>query len=190
MKVIFLIVTFLICHPCFSQRPHLELGLTSEFKNEIFLNPSFDLTAQQSQFHIYGLFPFIRISKLNWGGDFGIGFEKALNYFTRYNNKSTNSSSIPINRVSININPTYFIIKKSDKKWDVQIGLRNYFNLTSKIYVPNESELEVWKVSSRLTTNYTYKFIIFGIFYEKNIKSDYKFKTNDTTFGCRLGLII
>ena len=190
MKIITVIILLFVSHITFCQRPHLELGITAEFKDEFFSTPDFDSSSQYSEFHVYGLYPFVRVSKLNWGGEFGIGYEKGLNYFTRFDKYTTSSSSITIDRVFINVSPTYYIIKKPDKKWDVQIGIRNYFNLTSKIYVPQESRLDTWKMSARFSTNYTFKLIIFGVFYERDLKTDYTFKPSNTTFGCRFGLII
>lgn len=185
LTFILFIVNYSLC-----QEPQFEYGVTFEFKDEFFFTPDFAPNAQYSEFHVYGLYPFCRITKQNWGAEVGMGYEKGLNFFTRFDKHTTTMTSITMDRLFINVSPTYLIYQKPDKKLDIQVGLRNYFNLTSEIYVPQKSMLDTWKLSARLTTNYTYKLLIFGIFYERDLKTDYTFKPSNTTFGCRLGLLI
>lgn len=172
-----------------AQRVHLELGGALGFKDEFYLNPTFDDSSRYTEFHLYDINLFARVSKLRWGGEIGINYEKAGNYFVRKLNNSTELDYFNLNRLSINVSPFFYLVKKSHFKWDIQLGVRHYFNLNKAIYIPFKEELKVWKLADRFTTNFTFKSVILGLFYEHDIVTDYHFKPSNAVFGIRLGVI-
>lgn len=175
--------------PCFGQRAHLEVGGTFGFKDEFFYRPSFDVNAKYTEFHIYDLSLIARVSKLKLGGEIGIGFEKAGNYFTRSTDNATDVQYMNLNRVSFDLSPYFYLIKKNHFKWDVQLGLRNYLNLNNVTYFPMEENLNRWKMGARITTNLTIKSMLIGVYYEHDIRTDYSFNTRHSVFGLRVGVI-
>lgn len=184
-----LLLLLIVSQTCLAQRPHLEVGATFGFKDEFFSKPSFNPKSQYTEFHIYGLGLLTRVSKLNWGGEIGIGFEKAANYFTRNIDKTKEAQYMNLNRLSLNLSPYYYLIKKSHFKWDAQLGIRNYINLNQQTSFPMSEELRRWKMSGRLSTNITIKSMLIGVYYENDIRTDYSFNTRHSVFGLRLGVI-
>ncbi|MDX2361865.1 MAG: hypothetical protein QNK23_13735 [Crocinitomicaceae bacterium] len=172
-----------------AQRPHLELGGTLGFKDEFFFHPSFNASAQFTEFHIYDVDVFTRVSKLKWGGEIGLGFEKAGNYFIRRFDNTTEFEYMNLNRISFDLSPYYYLIKKNHFKWDVQLGVRNYFNLNTVTYFPMKEELKIWKLGARLTTNFTFKSVLVGVYYERDLRTDYSFNPQQSVFGLRIGVI-
>ena len=79
--------------------------------------------------------------------------------------------------------------KKSDFKWDLQLGLRNYFNTNKKMYIPVTIQRSPYKLAARATTSFTFKNFIFGLYYEHDLKTDYSFKPKGANFGFRAGVI-
>ena len=191
MRYLLIITCFLFAFTemVFAQRPHLEAGGTLGFKDEFHYTPTFDTSSHFTEFHIYDLFLFTRVSKKKLGGEFGLGFEKAGNYFIRRFDNTTETKYMNLNRISVDISPFLYLIKKPKSKWDLQLGLRNYFNLTSSIAIPDIHQLKTWKLAGRLTTNYTFKSFLIGLYYEHDIRSDYSFKPNNVTFGLRCGVV-
>ena len=191
MKQHFAILSLFLVLSCvaYAQRPHLEVGGTLGFKDEFHYTPQFDTSSNFTEFHIYDLFVFTRLSKKRIGGEFGVGFEKAANYFIRRYDNSTDANYMNLNRVLIDFSPYVYLVKKPKTKWDMQLGLRNYFNLNSSIAIPNEHNLKIWKLAGRLSTNYIFKSFIIGLYYEHDIRSDYYFKPSNATFGLRCGVI-
>ena len=188
-KLTTLICFSLLIFVSFSQRIHLELGSTLGFKDELHFKPSFDTTSHFTEFHIYDIYVFSRISKNSWGGEMGLGFEKAGNYFIKRFDNSTETKYMNLNRIYFDLSPYFYLIKKSKVKWDLQLGIRNYFNLSRSLFIPETEKIHVWKMGARFTTNYTFKSFIIGLFYEHDLRSDYSFKPNNATFGLRLGVI-
>ncbi|MFT6244974.1 MAG: hypothetical protein ACJA0U_002972 [Salibacteraceae bacterium] len=190
IKQIGVIVLLLVVSlPCLGQRAHLEVGGTFGFKDEFFCRPSFDANAQFTEFHIYDLSLFTRVSKLKWGGELGLGFEKAGNYFTRYVDNTKNAGYMNLNRLSLDLSPYFYLVKKNHFKWDVQLGLRNYLNLNNVTYFPMKENLRRWKMGARITTNFTIKSMLVGVYYERDVRTDYSFNTMHSVFGLRLGVI-
>ena len=189
MKKSVLILVLFLSFFGFSQRIHLEIGGTIGFKDEFHYKPHFDVTSKYTEFHIIDVEGFLRVSKLKWGGEIGVGFEKASNYFKRFYDNSKEVKYLNLNRLSLNLSAFHYFIKKSKFKWDLQFGVRNYFNLLPRLYVPVEIPLKVWKLSARVSTNFTFKNVLFGVFYEHDLKSDYAFKNKGANFGFRLGVI-
>ena len=190
IKQIGVIVALLIVsHSSLGQRAHLEVGATLGFKDEFFYRPSFDVNTQFTEFHIYDLSLIARVSKLKWGGEIGIGFEKAGNYFVRYSDNTTDAQYMNLNRLSLSLSPSFYLIKKSHFKWDVQIGLKNYLNLNNTTYFPMKENLRRWKMGARITTNFTIKSMLIGVYYEHDIRTDYSFNSKHSVFGLRLGVI-
>jgi hypothetical protein len=173
----------------FSQRPHLEIGGTLGFKDEFFYRPSFHPNAKSTEFHIYDASLFTRVSKLKWGGELGIGFEKAGYYITQNFNNSSALEFMNLNRLSLDIGSFYYLIKKPHFKWDVQLGIRNYLNLSRTTFIPEKQALNVWKLGTRFTSNLTFKSLFIGLFYEYEIHSDYSFNKIPNIFGLRVGRI-
>jgi len=179
----------LIANLSIAQRPHLEIGGTLGFKDEFHSTPSFDTTSRFTEFHIYDLYVFTRVSKRNLGGEFGLGFEKAGNYFVRRFDNTTEAKYMELNRICLDLSSYLYLVKKAKSKWDLQLGLRSYFNLSRTIAVPEAQLQKTWKLAGRITTNYTFKSFIVGLFYEHDIRTDYFFKPNNATFGLRCGVI-
>ncbi|MFT5779882.1 MAG: hypothetical protein ACI837_002841 [Crocinitomicaceae bacterium] len=172
-----------------AQRVHLEVGGTIGFKDEFHATPSFDTTSRYTEFHIYDLTLFTRVSKRNLGSEIGIGFEKAGNYFLRRFDNSTEAKFMQLNRVYIDVSPYIYLIKNPKIKWDLQVGFRNYFNLTRSMQIPEEQLQKSWKLAGRITTNYTFKSFLIGIYYEHDLRADYFFPPNNATFGIRCGVV-
>ena len=183
------LLIMLIANVSVAQRPHFEIGGTLGFKDEFHYRPSFDTTAQFTEFHIYDLYAFTRVSKRNLGGEFGLGFEKAGNYFVRRFDNTTEAKYMELNRISVDLSSVLYLIKKAKSKWDLELGFRSYFNLTRFIEVPDQQLQKTWKLAGRVTTNYTFKSFIVGVYYEHDIRTDYFFKPNNATFGLRCGVI-
>lgn len=189
MKWIAFIAFLATCKIGFSQRPHLEVGATLGFKDDFHWKPEFDPNSKYTEFHMYDVYFFSRVSRNKIGGEFGLGFEKAGNYFVRYQDNSTELNYVNFNRISIELSPLIYLIKSSEKKLDFQLGLRNYFNLNSQISVPQQIDLKRWKLAGRATINYTYRSFLVGIFYERDLRSDYSFRFKGVTFGIRGGVL-
>ena len=183
------VLLLIVSLPCFGQRAHLEVGGTFGFKDEFFYRPSFDANAKYTEFHIYDLTLIARVSKLKWGGEIGIGFEKAGNYFTRYIDNTTDIQYMNLNRLSLDLSPYFYLIKKNHFKWDVQLGLRNYLNLNNVTYFPMKVDLNRWKLGARITSNVTIKSMLIGVYYERDVRTDYSFEPMHSVFGLRLGVI-
>lgn len=173
----------------FAQRPHLEVGGTIGFKDEFHFKPSFDAQSKYTEFHIFDLESFLRISKLHFGGEIGLGFEKASNYFIRFQDNSYSAKYLNLNRLSLNMSAFAYAIKKSHFKWDFQLGLRNYFNLNKRMYVPTTLNLKTYKLALRVGSNFTFKNVLFGVYYERDLRSDYTFSQRGANFGFRVGVI-
>jgi hypothetical protein len=172
-----------------AQRPHLEIGGVLGFKDEFHFKPQFDASSKYTELHIWEIEAFVRVSKSKFGGEIGIGFEKASNYFKRFQDNSSQGGYANLNRVSLNLSAFYYFIKKSDFKWDLQIGLRNYFNTNKYMYIPVEIERNPYKLAVRATTNFTFKSFVFVLYYEYDLKTDYSFKPKGANFGFRAGFI-
>jgi hypothetical protein len=179
----------LISFSSLAQRPHVELGGVLGFKDEFHFKPQFDATSKYTELHIWEIEAFLRVSKSKFGGEIGIGFEKASNYFRRDIDGTGDFGYANLNRVSLNLSAFYYFIKKSDFKWDLQLGLRNYFNTNKFMYVPLTIERSPYKLAARATTSFTFKNFIFGLYYEYDLKSDYSFKPKGANFGFRAGFI-
>ncbi|GEM_PF-3824397 len=180
---------FLLSFLGYGQRPHLEIGANVSAKEELHKTPSFDSTAQSLNFQLYGINLITRISKRRLGGELGFGFEKAGNYTLQSIGNSDQSAYINLNRLVLNISPYAYILKKAVSKWDVQLGLHNSFNLNSQVLIPDAQFLRAWKMSGRCATNFTYKSLMVGLYYERDLRSDFYFDSKDATFGVRLGVI-
>lgn len=172
-----------------AQRPHLEVGGTIGFKDEFFLNPEVSLSPDYMEFHCADIYLFSRISKSIYGGELSIGYEKPLAYFQRFNSTTTNYNYFNLNRLAVQLSPYIYLIKKATVKWDVQIGLNNYFNLNNGIYLPDQHRIDIWKMACAFGTNVTYKSFLIRLFYEYNLKADYDFGNANAIFGIRLGVI-
>ena len=186
--LLFIFVQF-VCFTGSSQQLHLEVGAKLGFKDEFHLRPSFDLNSSYTELHYFDAYFFGRISKRRFGNEFGIGFEKPTDYFVRYTDKSTQFGYVNLNRVQFDVSQFYYLHKSAVHKWDVQLGLRNYFGFNKQIWIPHEMELKTWKLSGRLATNYTYKTFILGLFYEYDFRSDYIDFNRAAVFGINLGVI-
>jgi hypothetical protein len=172
-----------------SQQQHLEIGAKLGFKDEFHAKPSFDLNARYTEIHYFDAYFFGRVSKRRFGNEFGIGFEKASDYFVRYDDNSKQFGYINLNRIQIDISQYYYFIKTPLHKWDVQLGLRNYIGFNNRIWIPQGMDLKAWKLSGRITTNYTYKTFILGMFYEYDFRSDYVQFDRAAVFGFNFGVI-
>ncbi len=189
MRSVLVILLFLTSLHGVAQRLHLELGSTVGFKDEFFKSPDFDSTSAFSEFHIFDLYGFTRISKRRWGGELGLGFEKAGYYFVRHLDNSTETSFLQLNRLSLDLSGLFYLRKHTASKWDLQAGLRNYVNLTTTMFLPDRYEQQRWALSARITTNYTYKSFLTGLYYEQPLRNAYSFASATAVFGIRLGVI-
>lgn len=189
MKKLLTILLLLVSGLVLAQRPHLEIGTTLGFKDEFHYKPHFDVNSKYTEFHILDVELFLRVSKNKFGGEVGLGFEKATNYFIRRYDNSTQSAYLNLNRISLNLSAFYYFIKKSHFKWDLQLGARNYFNTNKWMYAPNSIGLKTYKLAARATTNFTFKNVLFGVYYERDVVSDYTFKLKGANFGFRIGMI-
>ena len=171
-----------------AQRMHLELGAHLGFKDEFFQHPEFSLSAAYAEFHIYELSAFSRVSKRRLGGELDVGFEKAANYFIRFDGESTSNAYFNLNRLKNGLYIQYYLLKSSTHKWDIQLGATQYFNL-SPMYLSDSIGIKRWKLAGRAGVNYTFKSVILGIYYEHTLRNDYNFSQPNAIFGFRLGLI-
>jgi hypothetical protein len=183
-----IVITCLLSLPTFAQRPHLELGATVGFKDEFFLRPEFAPGAAFAEFHIYDLTLFTRISKARWGAEIDLGFEKAANYFIRFDGASTSNDYFNLNRLKNGVYAHYYLLKNARNKWDIQLGCTQSFNF-SPLFLGTAHPLKTWKLSARGGLNYTFKSFISGLFYEYTLRNDYTFSPPNALFGLRLGLI-
>lgn len=190
MKVLSLIsILFFVHFSSECQQPHLEIGAKLGFKDEFHHQPSFDLTSKYTEIHSFDAYLFGRVSKRRFGNEFGFGFEKASDYFVRYNDNSTQFGYVNINRVQLDLSQYFYLHKSALHKWDVQVGVRNYFGFNKRIWIPNEMELRTWKLTGRVSTNYTYKTLMVGLFYEYDFRSDYLNGVRPAVFGLNIGVI-
>ena len=148
-----------------SQQQHLEVGAKLGFKDEFHRKPSFDLNSKYTEIHFFDAYLFGRVSKRRFGNEFGIGFEKASDYFVRYTDNSKQFGYVNLNNLQFDLSQYYYLHKSAVQKWDIQVGLRNYFSLNKQIWIPHKMDLKTWKLSGRIATNYTYKTFIIGLFY-------------------------
>lgn len=183
-----IILFFLLSVHTFAQRMHLELGANLGFKDEFFLRPDFAPNADFAEFHIYDLTAFSRVSKSRLGGEFSLGFEKAANYFIRFDGSTTSSAYFNLNRLKNGLYFQYYLLKNARNKWDIQLGCTQYFNF-SPLYLGNAYGLKTWKLAARGGVNYTFKSFIAGLFYEQSLRKDYAFSAPNAMFGMRLGII-
>ncbi|MDG1331621.1 MAG: hypothetical protein P8P74_04780 [Crocinitomicaceae bacterium] len=172
-----------------SQQHHLEVGAKVGFKDEFHLNPSFDLNSKYTEIHFFEAYFFGRVSKRRFGNELGIGLEKTSDYFVRYTDNSKEFGYVNLNHFQFDLSQYYYLHKSAKKKWDVQIGLRNYFSLNDQIWIPHKMELNAWKLAGRITTNFTYKNFIAGLFYEHDIRPNYLDYDRAAVFGLNLGVI-
>lgn len=189
MKQISFIFVLWICSSGFSQQLHLEIGAKLGFKDEFHTEPSFDLNSKYTEIHSFDAYFFGRVSKRRLGNEFGLGFEKASDYFVRYNDQSSQYGYINLNRLFFDLSQYYYLHKSALHKWDVQLGIRNYFGFNDRIWIPHGMDLNTWKLSGRIGTNYTYKTFMVGLFYEHDFRSDYVDVDRAVVFGLNIGLI-
>ncbi len=172
-----------------SQQYHLEVGAKVGFKDEFHLNPSFDLNSKYTEIHLFEAYFFGRVSKRRFGNELGFGFEKASDYFVRYTDNSKEVGYVNLNHLQFDVSQYYYLHKSAEKKWDVQVGLRNYFCLNNQIWIPHKMEMKTWKLAGRIATNYSYKTFIVGLFYEYDIRPNYVDYDRAAVFGLNVGLI-
>ncbi len=189
MKHFSLLFLLLIYLPGMAQQPHLEIGVKLGFKDEFHSRPSFDPNSLYSEIHYFDVYFFGRVSKRRFGSEFGLGFEKPTDYFVRYSDKSTQFGYVNINRVQFDLSEFFYLHKSAIHKWDLQVGLRNYFGFNDHIYIPHEMEMKTWKLCGRIGTNYTYKTVMVGMFYEIDLRADYVDFDRAAVFGLSCGLI-
>ena len=197
MRQISLFVLLMIAFSGQGQQRHLEIGAKLGFKDEFHLKPSFDLNSNYTEIHYFDLYLFGRVSRRRFGTEIGLGFEKSSDYFVRYVDNSTEFGYINLNRVQFDLSEFFYLHKSAVHKWDLQIGLRNYFGFNKQIWIPHEMELKTWKLSGRIATNYTYKTFMIGLFYEYDFRSDYVDFTSTASaqsnraavFGLNIGVI-
>lgn len=190
MKWLVLISLFLLFSvQGFAQPPHLEIGAKFGFKDEFHFKPSFNLNSKYIEIHSLDAYLFGRVSKRRFGTEFGIGFEKASNYFVRFNDQSTQIGYVNLNRIQVDLSQFVYLLKTPLQKWDIQLGLRNYFGFNSRIWIPEEIALNPWKLSGRVSTNYTYKTFMVGLFYEYDLRSDYVNGARPVVFGLSVGVV-
>lgn len=168
---------------------HLEVGSALAFKDEFFDHAPFDSLAKFSEIHLYELAVFTRVSKRRFGGELGVGFEKAGYRFSRYANDSTLTRYIQLNRITTDVSALFYLVKKAQTKLDVQCGIRNYFNMPGRLYLPDVYAIRSWSVGGRAGINYTYRSFLCGLFYEYPLRKTYPFQRPDATFGLRVGVI-
>jgi len=172
-----------------SQQYHLEVGAKVGFKDEFHLRPSFDETSKYTEIHFFYAYFFGRVSRRRFGNEFGLGFEKAADYFVRYIDNSKEFGYVNLNHLQFNLSQYYYIHKSAMKKCDIQVGLRNYFSLNDQVWIPHKMELKTWKLAGRIATNYTYKTFIVGLFYEHDIRPNYVDFDRAAVFGLNVGVI-
>lgn len=189
MKQLLSIILVFCTSSLWSQQPHFEVGAKLGFKDEFHLSPNFDQTSKYTEIHFFDLHMFGRISRRRFGNEIGFGFEKAADYFVRYTDNSKEFGYVNLNHLQFDLSQFYYLHKSATKKWDVQIGLRNYFALNERIWIPHKMELKTWKLSGRLATNYTYKNFIIGLFYEHDIRPNYIDFHRAAVFGLNIGVI-
>lgn len=188
-RMVHIVLFLLLAFPGRAQRMHLEVGGTVGFKDEFFLRPSFDSTSRFTEFHLFDLYAFSRVSKRRLGGELGLGFEKAGYYFVRHYDNTTGTGNLQINRLSVDLSGLFYLRKKAAFKWDVQAGVRSFFNLTTGFELPTHYEQTRWAPRARVTTNLTFKFCLVGIYAEHAIRRAYPFAPPSSVFGIRLGVI-
>ena len=189
MKQVTLFLILIIAQFGFSQERHLEVGAKVGFKDEFHLKPSFDLSSKYTEIHFFDVYLFGRVSKRRFGNEFGFGFEKASDYFVRYTDNSTEFGYVNLNHLQLDLSQYYYLLKSPEKKWDIQVGLRNYFALNRQIWIPNKMELKTWKLTGRIATNYTYKRFMVGLFYEHDFRPNYFQGNRPAVFGFNVGII-
>lgn len=189
MKLLFLFLILMITHCGLSQQRHLEVGAKVGFKDEFHLKPSFDLNSKYTEIHFFDVYLFGRVSKRRFGNEFGLGFEKGSDYFVRYTDNSKEFGYVNLNHLQFDLSQYYYLHKSARKKWDIQFGLRNYFALNNQIWIPHKMELKTWKLAGRISTDYTYKTFIVGLFYEYDIRPNYVDFDQAATFGLNVGVI-
>ena len=172
-----------------AQQPHLEIGAKFGFKDEFHLKPSFNLNSKYTEIHYFDAYVFWRVSKRRFGNEFGLGFEKASDYFVRFTDQSKQMGYVNLNRVQVDLSQFFYLHKSGLQKWDVQVGLRNYFGFNERIWIPNEMELKTWKLTGRVSTNYTYKTFMVGVFYEYDLRTDYFNGLQPVVFGVNVGVV-
>lgn len=189
MKRILLISIVLISFFGESQQQHMEVGAKFGFKDEFHLKPSFDLKSNYTEIHYFDAYVFGRVSKRRFGTEFGLGFEKASDYFVRYSSDSSQFGYINLNRLQFDLSEYFYLHKSAKHKWDLQVGLRNYVGFNNRIWIPHGMDLKTWKLAARIGTNYTYKTFIVGMYYEYDLRSDYVDFNRPFVFGFNLGVI-
>ena len=50
-------------------------------------------------------------------------------------------------------------------------------------------ELKTWKLTGRVSTNYTYKTFMVGVFYEYDLRTDYVNGAQPMVFGVSVGVV-
>lgn len=189
MKRIVLIVMLLISVFAECQQQHLEIGAKLGFKDEFHVKPEFNSSSKYTEIHSFDAYFFGRVSKRRFGTEFGLGFEKASDFFVRYSTDSIQLGFLNLNRFQFDFSEYFYLHKSAKQKWDFQVGLRNYFGFNKNIWIPQKMELKTWKLSGRIATNYTYKTFMVGLFYEYNFRSDYVESQRPIVFGLTIGVV-
>jgi len=189
MRFIFSILFVVYASLGVAQRPHLEVGFTLGYKAEVFNQQQFKSNTDYTLFNLFNVKSFVRISKLKLGGQLGIGFEKASDYYIRYNDNTAVNNYFNLNRITVEIAPYYYLIKNSKFKWDIQLGVNGAFNLQNNIKIPETHAVKTSQISVRLGSNITVKNYFLGLFYESHLSSDYYNTKQPIAFGYNVGFI-
>ena len=179
----------IIANTTLAQRMHLEVGGTLGFKDEFFRSPAFSSSAKFAEFHIFDITVLARVSKRRLGMEIDLGFEKAGDYFVRFNATSKATNYMNLNRVLCGVSGLFYVKKTAKSKVDIQLGCRNYFNCTPTLNLTETYVLSTWKCTARLGLNYTFKSFLSGVYFEQTLRNDYSFGNPTAIFGLRLGVI-
>lgn len=189
MRKVTLYMLLFLSATLYGQRMHLEIGANLEFNDVFFDQPTWINQSKFTEIHSIGLNGLIRVSKRKFGTQLNIGFTKAIDQFVRMNDGNASTKYINLNTIPIGLLEHFYLVKKPEKKLDLQMGFINSFCLNGFTYLPNKTQMNKWQLSARGAINYTYHTFICGVYYDYPVRSQFADYRPTALFGASIGLI-
>lgn len=189
MRILLIHIMLFVTTFSFGQRIHLEVGGNLEFGDTFFDKPAWIQNAKFTEIHSLGLNGLLRVSKRKFATQINVGFMKAMDQFIRFKDGNTATTYINLNSFPLGVLESFYLIKKPEKKLDIQIGLINSFYLNKVVFAPSSQIVNAWYLGGRGALNYTYHSFMCGVYYDHTIRSQYTIQQPTAIFGASIGLI-